>query len=725
MKKIKQKIIKEENLLDAGRIKPLRSASSCRAFYPENIIEVKRIVNESIKNKVPITFSGAKTGLNAGIMPYEEAIILSTEKLFENIGDLKNYKKISNGIFLNKNKTTCIVSAGVVLKKLILALDKENLFYAPHPGEVNAFLCGNVATNASGPRTFGFGPTRDHVKALWVMLPNGKIFYIPRGKYSAENWKIKLDGKIINLPKLPNPKVKNSAGVLTSKNMDLIDLFIGTEGIFGLILQAEVGISPKKEIMSYIYSFNKEKKALAFAENLQKFKFNLKRQKGIISLEFIDSNSLKLFSKNNKLPFSMESSLVEVEYLKGDKKIEKIIKRAKKSFKVNKEYGEEVIKIVRYGIPSAVRNFLKKNNMKKLGTDFAVPVSKFKVLLKIYKKAEKDFKKFCPKNSAPATAMWGHIGDQHLHFNFLPDSVKNWKKAEKIYDKLLNVPLMLGGTISAEHGCGRKTVRDPKGNGRSFLSFLYSEKEMNLLNKLKKDVDPMNLFNRGVMVGDSKKLKYKSIIFDFDSTIVCVESLDFLADLSLKNNPNKKQIIWKIKDITNSGMNGEISFDESLAKRMALMAPTRDQVLEAGKQITKFITKSFLDNEDFFNTNAENIYVVSGGFEEMILPTIKKLGIPAGNVFANKFKFNKFGRVIGVDSSRLTSEHLGKVKQLKALSLPMPAIIIGDGYTDYEIKESGIAENFIAYTEHIYRKNVALRSDFQARSFLDVLKIII
>lgn len=219
-------------------------------------------------------------------------------------------------------------------------------------------------------------------------------------------------------------------------------------------------------------------------------------------------------------------------------------------------------------------------------------------------------------------------------------------------------------------------------------------------------------------------MKYKSIIFDFDSTIVSVESLDILVNISSKDQLDKEEIVQKIKDITNLGMNGTITFNESLLQRIAIIAPIRSDILKASEKIAQLITKSFLEDKNFFSQNAKNIYIISGGFEEMMIPTIKQLGILESNVFANKFLFDNSDKVKGFDTSRLTSQNLGKVKQLQTLKLPQPVVIIGDGYTDYEIKKNKLAQSFIVYTEHAYRENIVANADFEAKSFKDILNFI-
>ncbi len=224
--------------------------------------------------------------------------------------------------------------------------------------------------------------------------------------------------------------------------------------------------------------------------------------------------------------------------------------------------------------------------------------------------------------------------------------------------------------------------------------------------------------------GKIERLKFASIIFDFDSTVASVESLDELAVLALRDNPKKDEIVQAIKDLTNKGMSGEITFDVSLTERMKLMSPTREQVTEAGIYVAGLLSESFLSNRDFFIKNSEKIYIISGGFEEMILPAAEKLGILAKNIHANRFIFDESGKVVGVDQTRLTSQHLGKVNKVKSLDLPRPIVIIGDGKTDAQIKEMGEADCFISYTEHADRATAVISADFNAKTFEDILRYV-
>ncbi|MBK8685028.1 MAG: HAD family hydrolase [Bacteroidetes bacterium] len=132
------------------------------------------------------------------------------------------------------------------------------------------------------------------------------------------------------------------------------------------------------------------------------------------------------------------------------------------------------------------------------------------------------------------------------------------------------------------------------------------------------------------------------------------------------------------------------------------------------------MTNSVVSNQDFFRKNCEKIYIVSGGFQEYIQDVVKDLGIAPDHIFANNFLWNEDGEVIGYDSNNPLSKPGGKVMVLKQLKLPEEVIVVGDGYTDAEIKIHGQAERFYLYAEHIDRKQLYEYADRVIYSF-DVL----
>lgn len=203
----------------------------------------------------------------------------------------------------------------------------------------------------------------------------------------------------------------------------------------------------------------------------------------------------------------------------------------------------------------------------------------------------------------------------------------------------------------------------------------------------------------------------KYFVIDFDSTFTKVEAFDVLADISLSDHPEKEDRKKQIVNITNQGMDGSISFRESLEKRLNLLAPSKQHLLPLINKLKGSVSESFKRNKDFFQKYADNIYIISNGFKEFIEPIVTEFGIKSENILANEFRFDNEGRVIGFDTENPLSANGGKVEQLKKLNLPGDIYVIGDGYTDYEIKHAGLANKFFAFTENVERENVKSKAD--------------
>jgi D-3-phosphoglycerate dehydrogenase len=214
-------------------------------------------------------------------------------------------------------------------------------------------------------------------------------------------------------------------------------------------------------------------------------------------------------------------------------------------------------------------------------------------------------------------------------------------------------------------------------------------------------------------------MRQPTYVLDFDSTLVSCESLDELARLSLKHHEDQHDIMQELEHITHRGMAGELAFDESLAARLQLFAATRAEIHTLTSYLISHISPSALASRSWVHAHRNHLYIVSGGFEEYIIPIAEQLGILADHVFANRFLFDN-DTVIGYDTKRLTSRPSGKALQTKALHLPHPIIAIGDGYTDYEIKAAGIADEFWAFTETITRPKVTRKADRVINSFDEI-----
>ncbi|MBE7628904.1 phosphoglycerate dehydrogenase [Tenacibaculum piscium] len=203
----------------------------------------------------------------------------------------------------------------------------------------------------------------------------------------------------------------------------------------------------------------------------------------------------------------------------------------------------------------------------------------------------------------------------------------------------------------------------------------------------------------------------RSFVFDFDSTLTKVEALDVLAEISLLGNPKKEAIIAEIIAITTQGIDGEISFTESLQKRIDLLKATKSDLPLLIKELEQKVSRSIADNKAFFKDFSEDIYVISAGFKEFIIPIVAPYNIPAERVFANTFEFDQNEVIIGFDAENPLSKHNGKIECLQNLNLSGEIQVIGDGYSDAVTKKAGVADTFFAYTENVSRVKTIENAD--------------
>ncbi len=220
----------------------------------------------------------------------------------------------------------------------------------------------------------------------------------------------------------------------------------------------------------------------------------------------------------------------------------------------------------------------------------------------------------------------------------------------------------------------------------------------------------------------------QTLLIDFDSTIITKETLDVLAAITLIGDPNAEQKIALIKQITEAGMNGEITFEESLSARTAAFTPHRIHMLQTVQYLQSYISPSFLKHREEIALHADDIYIISGGFREPILPIASQFGIDASHVFANDLHFDENGRLLGIDTRNPLAHEGGKVavaRQLKeAGRLKSPTIVIGDGTTDRQILDARIANKFFAYTETVTRENALLGATKVTKDFTKVAELL-
>lgn len=468
----------ENYLVDASNFK-----GNCEAVYfPENSDEIVWIIKEANKNKFTVTTAGNRTGLTGACIP-QNGIVIATDRL----------NKI---IEINQKQFYALVEPAVLLSDFQKELKQHKLFYPPDPTETNCYIGGTVATNASGAKTFKYGPTRNYVIGLQIVLPDGEVIDLERGKQKANGYKLTLStqaGKNINLniPDYTFPKVKNASGYFVQKDMDAIDLFIGSEGTLGIITKIKLKLLPQPEdTISCVLFFEDERNALKFLEEARDISYQNKKSSinnnvNALALEFFDERALRFLSKDfSAIPDKAKAAIwFEQESTSDD--FDSILEAwnfLMQTNNVNEETAwfafsdadKEKIKDFRHAISWKVNDYIARNNFRKLGTDVAVPdkvFSEFYLTLQGWAKQSKiDF------------VAYGHFGNSHIHLNFLPKDDDEFNEAKKIYRQICEEAVRLGGTISAEHGIG-KTKRD-------YLLMMYGEANIRKMAELKKSLDP-------------------------------------------------------------------------------------------------------------------------------------------------------------------------------------------------------------------------------------------
>ncbi|MFC1666426.1 FAD-binding oxidoreductase [Candidatus Omnitrophota bacterium] len=445
-------------------------------IFPENEKDVVDILQDATGKKRPMTISGGGTGVTGARVPFGGAI-LATDSL----------NKI---IAIDEKNLSATLQSGVRLSELQTDLSKKGLTYPPDPTEPNAFAGGTISTNASGAKGLKYGPTRNYIKRLKVVLPTGDIVDIKRGttfinKGGIFPMKLKNKEIKIKIPQYSMPDIKNAAGYYIKNNMDLVDLFIGHEGTLAFILEADIALGKKPdETMSFFSFFPSEKNALNFVKDA--------RLKQALSLEYMDVNSLKLLrNKFSNMPKASTAMVYfEQDYKKeyGDKLIDLWVKLLKKhnafteeSYFADCDKERERLREFRHALPEMINEIVKRNKLPKVGTDIAVPEPNFPEMFEFYKEkllvSKIDF------------VIFGHIGESHLHVNMLPKTEEEFVKSRSVYMDFVKKAVGLGGTVSAEHGIGK--LKHP------FLEAMYGRKALEQMAMLKKSLDPACILGLG------------------------------------------------------------------------------------------------------------------------------------------------------------------------------------------------------------------------------------
>lgn len=484
--------------------------------------DIVNTVKENAFNKITITTQGARTGLAASAVPMGGHVfnLSKMNKVNSMIYDEKNVKfsiKVQPGVLLAEirkylaNKSFAINDWDESSKKAYSLMEKGAWFYSTDPTETSASIGGMVACNASGAKSFRYGSTREHIESLRVVLSDGDILVLKRGQVFANNGNFSItteSGRIISgeLPKYKMPNVKkNTSGYFNKPNMDMIDLFIGSDGTLGIVSEIEISLNKTQAVSCGITTFMPdEEKALDLVVAVRE-STKIKPS----AIEFFSHKSLDMlreqqqtnpaFASIQEIKETYHTAIyIEVEadsdeeVWAGIEELGEIIVELggdeDATWVANNSINLEKLHAFRHACPECVNmqiDIIRKSESRitKLGTDMSVPDDKLKEVMKMYNDGIAENKL--------NTVIFGHIGNNHLHVNTIPRDMDEYKKAKELYSKWAEKIALMGGAVSAEHGVGKLKIQ--------FLQKMFSEDEIDEMRRLKRLFDSEQLLNRGTI----------------------------------------------------------------------------------------------------------------------------------------------------------------------------------------------------------------------------------
>lgn len=412
---------------------------------PRSAKSISNILRFASQHRIPVTPRGAGHGYVGGCVPVRGGIALSLERL----------GKI---LEINPRDFVAVIQPAVNTKKFQEAVERRGLFYPPDPASrADNFIGGNIATNAGGPRCLKYGVTRDYVLGLEVVLANGDI--------------VRLGGRTH----------KNKTG------FDLHRLFVGSEGLLGVITEATLKLIPLPPFRANLavgfrsmHSAGRALQSVFAAGHLP------------CAAELADAFTLAAAAKRTKSKRLLGCRAHLILELDGQKKsvrgeiaaVERIIRRQKPLF-VERGFGTKECEAV-WQIRREFSYALRDTGLTKLNEDIVVPRGKLEALFKFAAKLRKEH--------GMAVACFGHAGDGNIHTNVMVDYEQPGAKhrAEKCLDELFSWVIACGGAISGEHGIGLAKQR--------WWPLAVSKEALDLHRVVKKALDPHGILNPGKFV---------------------------------------------------------------------------------------------------------------------------------------------------------------------------------------------------------------------------------
>jgi len=469
----------------------LSGAWCLEAAWPDSAAEASEYMRRCAADGIPLTFSGARTGVAAGALPEGGAILSAT--------GLKSLRMTPEGLVE--------AGAGVTIAELRSFLEgaAPDRFYPPDPTEETASVGGTIATDASGSDGYLYGSTRRWIRRLEILLPGGSPLVIERGSYGFGP-----DGTCAHpeLGRLVLPELdriqppKNAAGYCIRPGMDLVDLFTGAEGTLGLVTAAWLETAPRPARIVDL---------ALFPESMESF-WELYREATspempprVRAVEMMDARCLAFVAEHASgfpppPPGAAAALLLRLE-ARDDDALDEALVRVDELAGTARIPPDSVwggfepperkrLRDLRHALPEAVNREvsaarLRSPGIHKLGSDGAVPPS----LLETY------YRRMCAmlEASGERFLVFGHAGEGHLHANVIPTDADGLGRGRDAMREIAALSVAMGGTVSAEHGLGRLKS--------ALLPLMYSPRDLAGMETLRRSIDPDGLLMPSLRMG--------------------------------------------------------------------------------------------------------------------------------------------------------------------------------------------------------------------------------
>lgn len=408
----------------------------------QNTEEVSAVMKHAWERNIPVTVRGSGTGLVGSAVPIEGGILLETTKM----------NKI---LSLDKNTLTVTVQPGVLLMELAAFAEENDFLYPPDPGEKSATIGGNISTNAGGMRAVKYGVTRDYVRSLTVVMPNGEILTL---------------GATV---------AKNSSGY------SLKDLVIGSEGTLCVICEAVLKLVPLPKVsVSLLVPFSDMKSAIEAVPKIICSK--------VIptAIEYMSRDTI-LFSEDylgKKFPDTKHDAYILLTFDgNSDAQVEKDMNTvadlcldlgAIDAYIVDTEERKKAV----WSARGAFLEAIKASTTEMDECDVVVPVDKVDEFIKFTHELADEIGVRIPS--------FGHAGDGNLHVYICRDELlgEEWERTLSVcFERMYEKAERLGGLVSGEHGIGYAK--------KEFLKKQYGQTPIMLMQGIKKIFDEKNILN--------------------------------------------------------------------------------------------------------------------------------------------------------------------------------------------------------------------------------------